>query len=113
MAENFESINELKGEIAGSRQRVANELRGLRYELNFPAKFRRSFRKQTGSWVSAAAAVGAVIALAPMRKKKVNGDAGNASKGVKNRMETGLAMTTLNLFGNIARPAAFDIAKNV
>ena len=58
MAENSESINELKGEIAGSRQRVANELRGLRYELDFPAKFRRSFRKQTGSWVSAAAAVG-------------------------------------------------------
>jgi len=68
MAENSESINELKTEIAGSRERLARELQGLRYELDFPAKFRRSFRKQTGSWISAAAAVGVLIALAPMRK---------------------------------------------
>lgn len=75
MVENSESINELKGEIADSRRRVTGELQGLRYELDFPAKFRRSFRKQTGSWISAAAAVGALIALAPMRKKKVYVDA--------------------------------------
>jgi len=73
MAENSESINELKAQVAGSRERLARELQGLRYELDFPAKFRRSFRKQTGSWIAAAAAVGAVIALAPMRKKKVCG----------------------------------------
>ena len=95
MAEDSQSINELKGEIAGSRQRVANELRGLRYELDFPAKFRRSFRKQTGSWVGAAAAVGAVIALAPMRKKKVYVDARTRRKGEKKLMETGLAMAAM------------------
>ena len=48
MAENSESINELKGEIAGSRQRLANELRGLRYELDFPAKFRQVIPKTDG-----------------------------------------------------------------
>ena len=73
------SIDELTAEIAQSRERVARDLRGLHYELDFPAKFRRSFRKQTGSWMTAAAAVGALIALAPMRKKKLYVDAGASS----------------------------------
>ena len=57
MAENSESINKLKTEIAGSRERLSRELQGLRYELDFPAKFRRSFRKQTGSGISAVVAL--------------------------------------------------------
>src|SRR5215467_897230 len=97
MAENSESINELKGEIAGSRQRVANELRGLRYEVDFPAKFRRSFQKQTGSWLGAATAVGALIALAPMRKKKVYVDARSPRKTDRKLMATGLAMAAIKL----------------
>jgi type IV secretory pathway component VirB8 len=112
MAENSESINELKGEIAGSRQRVANELRGLRYELDFPAKFRRSFRKQTGFWLGAAAAVGAVIALAPMRKKKVYVDAKSGRKGDKKLMQTGLAVAAIKVVGNLARPLVMEFVKN-
>jgi hypothetical protein len=112
MAENSESINELKTEIAGSRERLSRELQGLRYELDFPAKFRRSFRKQTGSWISAAAAVGALIALAPMRKKKVYVDAGSRRKGDKKLMETGLALAALKLVGNLARPVIMEFVKN-
>jgi len=113
MAENSESINELKTEIAGSRQRLSRELQGLRYELDFPAKFRRSFRKQTGSWISAAAAVGALIALAPMRKKKVYVDARSRRKGDKKLMQTGLAMAALKLVGNnLARPLVMEFVKN-
>src|SRR4030095_11773084 len=101
MAEKSESINELKGEIAGSRQRVARELQGLRYEFDFPAKFRKSFRKQTVSWISAATAVGALIALAPVRKKKFYVDAKPRRKGDKKLMETGLAMAAIKLVGNL------------
>jgi hypothetical protein len=112
MAENSESINELKGDIAGSRESLARELQGLRYELDFPAKFRRSFRKQTGSWISAAAAVGALIALAPMRKKKIYVDAKHRRKGDKRLMETGLAMAAIKLVGNLARPVIMEFVKN-
>jgi hypothetical protein len=112
MAENSESINELKTEIASSRERLSRELQGLRYELDFPAKFRRSFRKQTGSWISAAAAVGALIALAPMRKKKVYVDAGSRRKGDKKLMQTGLALAGLKLVGNLARPVIMEFVKN-
>jgi len=112
MAENSESINELKTEIAGSRERLSRELQGLRYELDFPAKFRRSFRKQTVSWISAAAAVGALIALAPMRKKKVYVDARSRRKGDKKLMQTGLAMAAIKLVGNLARPFVVEFVKN-
>ena len=112
MAENSESTNELTADIAGSRHRVATELRGLRYELDFPAKFRRSFQKQTGSWIGAATAVGALIALAPMRKKKVYVDARNRRKGDKKLMETGLAMAAIKLVGNLARPVIMEFVKN-
>ncbi|HMF46319.1 MAG TPA: hypothetical protein VKE29_06565 [Candidatus Udaeobacter sp.] len=111
MAENSESTDELKGEIAGSRERVARELQGLRYELDFPAKFRRSFQKQTGSWITAAAAVGALIALAPMRKKKVYVDARSPRKSDRKLLETGLAVAALKLVGNLARPVIMEFVK--
>jgi len=112
MAENSGSINELIAEIARWRERVANELRGLRYELDFPAKFRRSFQKQTGSWIGAAAAVGAVIALAPMRKKKIYVDARSRRKRGKKLMETGIALAAIKLVGNLARPVIMEFVKN-
>jgi len=112
MAENSESINELTAEIARSRERVAGELRGLRYELDFPAKFRRSFRKQTVSWISAAAAVGALIALAPMRKKKIYVDARGRRKSERKLMETGIALAAMKLVGNLARPVIVEFVKN-
>src|SRR5436189_4094693 len=112
MAENSESINELKTEIAGSRERLACELQGLRYELDFPAKFRRSFRKQTGSWISAAAVVGALIALAPMRKKKIYVDTRGRRKQDKKLMETGIALAAMKLVTNLARPVIMEFVKN-
>ena len=112
MAENSESNNELAAEIARSRLRVASELRGLRYELDFPAKFRRSFRKQTVSWIGAAAAVGALIALAPMRKKKIYVDAKGRRKGNKKLMETGVALGAMKLVANLARPVIMEFVKN-
>jgi len=112
MAEESESINELKAEIADSRERIASELRGLRYELDFPGKFRRSFRRQTTSWITAAAAVGALIALAPMRKKKVYVDARDRRKSDKKLMETGIALAALKLVGNLARPVIMEFVKN-
>jgi hypothetical protein len=112
MAEASESINELKAEIARSRERLARELHGLRYELDLPAKFRRSFRKQTGSWISAAAAVGALIALAPMRKKKIYVDARGRRKTDKRLMETGVALAAMKLVTNLARPVIMEFVKN-
>jgi len=107
-----ESIDELKAEIDRSRAQLARNLRGLRYDLDFPAKFRRSFRKQTVSWITAAAAVGALIALAPMRKKKIYVDAKNSRKTKKKLVETGFALAVLKIAASLARPVVVEFVKN-
>jgi hypothetical protein len=106
------SIDELRAEIAGSRERVGRDLRGLGYEVDFPAKFRRSFRAQTVSWISAAAAVGVLIALAPMRRKKIYVDARNSRKSQKKLVETGFALAALKVVANLARPVIVEFVKN-
>jgi hypothetical protein len=112
MVEKSESIDELTAQIARSRERLGRDLRGLRYELDFPAKFRRSFRQQTVSWISAAAAVGALIALAPMRKKKIYVDASGRRKADKKLIETGLGLAAMKLVANLARPVVVEFVKN-
>ena len=105
------SIEELTAEIGQSRERVARDLRGLKYEVDFPAKFRRSFRQQTVSWLSAAAAVGALIALAPMRKKKIYVNAKSGRKSQKKLVESGVALAVLKIVANLARPAVVEFVK--
>ena len=112
MVEKSESIDDLKAEIAGSRESLTRELRGLRYELDFAGKFRRSFRKRTGSWLSAAAAVGALIALAPTRKKRVYVDARSRRKPDKKLLETGLGLAAVKLVINLARPVILEFVKS-
>ena len=106
------SIDELRAEIERSRERVGGDLRGLRHELDFPAKFRRSFREQTVSWLTAAGAVGALIALAPMRKKKIYVDAKNSRKSKKKLVETGFALAALKIAASLARPVIVEFVKN-
>jgi hypothetical protein len=106
------SIDKLTAEIAQSRDRLARDVRSLQYELDFPAKFRRSFREQTVSWLTAAAAVGALIALAPLRKKKIYVDAKNSRKSKKKLVETGFALAVLKITANLARPVIVEFVKN-
>ena len=107
-----ESTDELRAEIDRSRERVARDLRGVHYELDFPAKLRRSFREQTVSWVAAAATVGALIAFAPMRKKKIYVDAKSDRKTKRKLIETGFALGALKIAASMVRPIIVDLVKN-
>ena len=106
------SIDELRAEIAASRERVGRDLCGLRHELDVPAKFRRSFREQTVSWITAAGAVGALIALAPMRRKKIYVDAKSSRKSQKKLVETGFALAALKVVASLVRPVIVEFVKN-
>ncbi len=106
------SIDELTAEIAQSRERLARDVRGLHYELDFPAKIRRSFREKTVSWLTAAGAVGALIALAPIRKKRIYVDAKNSQKSKKKLVETGFALAVLKIAASLARPVVVEFVKN-
>jgi hypothetical protein len=102
------SLHELRQEAAHSRDRLARDLTGLRYELDFPLKFRKSFQRQTVLWIGAAIIVGVVFAVMPARTKKVQVKA----KGVKDRGEkqkegilgAGLALGALRLVATMLKP---------
>jgi hypothetical protein len=106
------SIDELRAEIASSRERVSRDLRGLHYELDFPRKIRRSFRERTGSWITAAAAVGTLIILLPVRKKKIYVDAKRSRESRKKLVETGFALGALKIAASLVRPVVVEFVKN-
>lgn len=62
---------ELRQKIARSRELVARDMGGMRYELDFPLKFRKTFQRHTVVWVGAALAVGLCLALLRARTQKV------------------------------------------
>ena len=65
------SLHDLRQEAAHSRDRLGRDLGGLRYELDFPLKFRKSFQRQTVVWIGAAILIGVLIVSIPPRTKKV------------------------------------------
>ena len=106
------STDELRAEIASSRERVSRDLRGLQYELDFPRKIRRSFREQTGSWLTAAAAVCALVVLLPLRKKKIYIDAKSGRKSNKKLLQTGFALGALKIAASMVRPVVVEFVRN-
>jgi len=106
------STDELRAEIANSRDRVARDLRGLHYELDFPAKLRRSFQQQTVAWLTAAAAVGTLVVLLPLRKKKIYIDKKSGRRSQRKLVETGFALGALKIAASLVRPVIVDLVKN-
>ncbi len=53
-----QSKAQLRQQISQSRALVARDIGGLRYELNFPLKFKKAFQRNTVVWVGAALALG-------------------------------------------------------
>lgn len=101
------SLHELRQEAAHSRDRLARDLTGLRYELDFPLKFRKSFQRQTVLWIGAAIVVGVVFAVMPARTKKIQVKAKAKDRGEKQKegiLGAGLALGVLKLVATMLKP---------
>jgi hypothetical protein len=100
-------LHQLRQEIAHSRDRLARDLSGLRYELDFPLKFRKSVQRHTGTWVSGVAVLGVLFTMLPRRKKVVvkakAGAKGEEQK--KGLLEAGFALGALKLAARMLQPA--------
>jgi mannose/fructose/N-acetylgalactosamine-specific phosphotransferase system component IIC len=82
-------------------------LSGLRYELDFPLKFRKSFQRQTVLWIGAAIVVGVMFAVMPARTKKVRVNAKAKSRGEQQKegiLGAGLALGALKLVATMLKP---------
>ncbi|HEX8898843.1 MAG TPA: hypothetical protein VF751_09115, partial [Chthoniobacterales bacterium] len=101
------SLHELRQEAAHSRDRLTRDLSGVRYELDFPLKFRKSFQRQTVLWIGAAIVVGVVFAVMPARTKKVRIKAKEKSRGEQQKegiLGAGLALGALKLVATMLKP---------
>ncbi len=99
------SLHELRQEVAHSRDRLARDLSGLRYELDFPLKFRQSFQRQTVLWITAAVVIGVVFAVMPARTKKLQVTAKTRSDPKEGILGAGLALGALQLAVTLLKPA--------
>ena len=101
------SLHELRQEAAHSRDRLARDLSGVRYELDFPLKFRKSFQRQTVLWIGAAIVIGVVFAVMPARTKKVRIKVKGKSRGEQQKegiLGAGLALGVLKLVATLLKP---------
>ena len=99
------SLQQLRAEVADSRDRLARDIEGLRYELDFPLKFRKSFQRQTMIWIGAALVVGIATALIPARAKRVSVRAKPRKNPAEEILGAGLALSALKLAVMLFRPA--------
>jgi hypothetical protein len=105
------SPERLNEEIARSREALTRNLRGLRYELDFPRKIRRSFRQQTVLWVAAAVAVGILVTVAPTRRKKIYIDPRSGGKSKRRLLEAGFVLGALKIAATLLRPVIVDLVR--
>ena len=104
------SLHQLRQEIAHSRDRMARDLGGLRYELDFPLKFRKSFQRQTVVWIAAAVVIGVVFAVMPARTRKIRVNAkpktqNDPKEGI---LGAGLALGAVKLAVTLFKPALMN-----
>ena len=105
------SPEQLTAEIARTRNAVSRNLTGLRYELDFPRKIRRSFRQETMLWIGAAVAVGVLIAVAPARTKKVYVSPKSGKKSKRRLLEAGFVLGALKIAASLLRPVIVDLVR--
>ena len=101
------SLGNLKQQIAHSRDWLARDVSGLRYELDFPLKFRRSFERQTIVWIAAAVVIGVALAVVPARTSEIRVN----TKGTSRRntqqegiLGAGLALGALKVAATLLKP---------
>ncbi|HET9418288.1 MAG TPA: hypothetical protein VFO30_03025 [Chthoniobacterales bacterium] len=105
------SPEQLSAEIARTREAVTRNLTGLRYELDFPRKIRRSFRQETMLWIGAAVAVGILIAVVPARTKKVYVEPKIGKKSKHRLLEAGFVLGALKIAASLLRPVIVDFVR--
>ena len=105
--EQGKSLHELRQEAAHSRDRLGRDLSGLRYELDFPLKIRKSFQRQTVLWIGAAIVIGVLIVALPARTKKIRIKTKAKGRGEHQKegiLGAGLALGALKLVATMLKP---------
>jgi hypothetical protein len=104
------SLDEIKQRVERTRYALERDVSGLRYELDFPQKIRKSFQRQTVLWISAAIVVGLLFGIPPARRKKVKVETKGRKKAKEGILEAGLLLSAAKLAGSLLRPILVSYA---
>ncbi|HEY1768620.1 MAG TPA: hypothetical protein VGG02_00015 [Chthoniobacterales bacterium] len=106
------SVN-LREQISRSRELVVRDVSGLRYELDFPARFKRTFQRYPMVWIGGALAFGLLIALLRARTQKVYLSAAgrHVRSPKKTLLESGLLLGALRFGFTLAQPMITSFLK--
>jgi hypothetical protein len=100
---------ELRQKVARTRELVLRDASGLRYELNFPLKFKRAFQRNTVVWVGGALAVGLIMALLKARTQKVYVRAGGRKvRSQKTLFQSGALLGALKFGLTLLQPVVIS-----
>lgn len=100
---------ELRQKVARTRELVVRDASGLRYELNFPLKFKRAFQRNTVVWVGAALAVGLLMALLKARTQKIYvGAGGKKVRSQKTLFQSGALLGALKFGLTLLQPVVIS-----
>ncbi len=104
-SESSKSTAELRQKIARSREVVARDVGGLRYELDLPLKFKKAFQRHTVVWIGVALAAGLLIALLRARTHKIYlSAAGKKVRSPKGLFESGALLGLVKMGITLAQP---------
>ncbi len=101
-----QSTAQLRQKIARSRELLARDLGGMKYELNFPLKFKKTFQRHTVVWIGSAVALGLLVALLRARTHKVYLSAAGKKVRSQNKtlLESGALLGVLRLGMTFVQP---------
>ncbi len=104
------SLAEIKQRIERSRYDLARDLSGLRYELDFPLKIRKSFQRNTVVWVAGAVVLGLLFTAGSRKRKRIYVKARGRNKAKETLMEAGLLLTAAKFAFSVLRPVIVSYA---
>ncbi len=101
--------DELISQLSRARAGISDNVAGLRHDLDFSTKLRRSFADHKTFWLTGAAIGGLLLAKFPSRRKKIYVKTGGDKK-IREAAGAGLAAIALKFALSALRPAATSFA---
>jgi hypothetical protein len=101
---NKQSAEELKQQMARSREEITHRLSRVREEADLPRRIRRSVQREPVPWIIGAIAVGLLVTAVVTRKKKVYVDAKGGAKTKHPLLEAGFVLGALRIAATLFKP---------
>jgi hypothetical protein len=96
---------ELIAELKAARNRLTVNFRGLRRDLDVPARAKRAFARQPLAWIGGASFLGLIITRLAFRKKRVVPVRRGNEPLIEKAEKAGLLLGILKLVFDLVRPA--------